>query len=267
MGPECPDAENPALKVIVSGKGGVGKTTIAGSLARQLARRGHVVVALDCDPSPNLGIPLGLSHDEFLSIRPVFNELVDSGHTHNDAKPDPEELLRRLHSSTPDGVMLLATGEVVRRADACMCCGSHASTRDLLKELHAEDRMLIADLEAGLNDLIWANPKPDDMLLAVAEPTVKSRDIAMRACQMSKSLGVTRILGIANRCTRPGDAEAAEAEMGVPVFSIPEDPALARADAAGVAALDMDPSSPAMVAIGLLAERVIETAAVAVPAG
>lgn len=237
------------MKIAVAGKGGVGKTTISGTLARMLARRGHSVIALDCDPSPNLGIPLGLSHDELLSIHPVFNTLVESGHTHNDVKPDPEELLRRCQTIGADGVVLLATGEVVRRGDACMCCGSHASTRALFSDLSGEGRVIVADLEAGLNDLLWAKPGPADMLLCVAEPSVKSIDIAARAGRIGQALGVTSIFGIANRCRSAEDEERLSAALGVPVFTVPEDPAMARADQLGLAPLDLDSGSPAMQAI------------------
>jgi hypothetical protein len=55
--------------------------------------------------------------------------------------------------------------------------------------------------------------------------------------------------------------------LGVPVFAVPEDPALARADMLGVAPLDLDASSPAMLAIAAIAERVAETEAAAAPVG
>lgn len=247
------------MKIAVAGKGGVGKTTIAGTLARLLARRGHTVLALDCDPSPNLGIPLGLTHDQLLGIRPVFNTLVESGHTHRDPRPDPEELLRRCQTAAADGVTLLATGEVVRRGDACMCCGSHASTRALFSDLSAGDRIIVADLEAGLNDLLWAKPGPEDMLICVAEPSVKSIDIAARACRIGLALGVTRRLGIANRCAQPDDEARVAAALGVPVFAVPEDAHLARADLLGVAPLDLEPRSPAMAALDRVAAHLAET--------
>jgi len=72
------------MKVVVTGKGGSGKTTVAGTLARHLARRGHRVVAVDCDPSPNLGLTLGLPPDRVESLEAVLNGLVAAGHTHHD---------------------------------------------------------------------------------------------------------------------------------------------------------------------------------------
>lgn len=255
------------MKIAVGGKGGVGKTTISGSLARQLARNGHTVIALDCDPSPNMGIPLGLTHDQLFAVKPVFNFLVESGHTHHDPKPDPEDMLRRLGTAAADGVTLLATGEVVRRDDACMCCGSHASTRSLFGDLAGDGRFVVGDLEAGLNDLIWAKPASEDTLLAVAEPSVKSIDIARRAVRIGQALGLTRIYGIANRVRTPEDERAVAQALGVEIFVVPEDASLARADMLGVAPLDLDADSPAMLAVAAIAERVAQPEASAAPVG
>ena len=248
------------MKIAVGGKGGVGKTTISGTLSRLLARNGNTVIALDCDPSPNMGIPLGLTHDQLLSVKAVFNHLVESGHTHHDPKPDPEDMLNRLGTTTADGVILLATGEVVRRDDACMCCGSHASTRSLFGDLVGDGRIIVGDLEAGLNDLIWAHPGAEDTLLAVCEPSVKSIDIARRAVRIGGVLGLTRIFAIANRVRTPEDERAVAEATGVPVLVVPEDPVLAQADMLGVAPLDLDASSPAMQAIAAIAARITEPA-------
>ncbi len=242
------------MKIVVTGKGGSGKTTVAGSLARLLARQGQPVVAVDCDPSPNLGITLGLPADRVESMEAVLNGLIASGHTHHDPKPDPEQLLARFGVDTPDGVRLVATGRIERQPDACMCCGSHVATRELFSELTADDRVVIADLEAGLNDLLWARPQPGDLVLAVTEPSAKAVEIARRACAIAQRLGVQRVIGVANRCT-DGDAAAIAGTLGVPTVGVPADRVVERADHLAVAPLDVDPASPAMTALGRLAAR------------
>ena len=80
------------MKIAVCGKGGSGKSTISGALARHLARQGHKVVALDCDPNPNLGISLGVPRESVESMSPILNALIDSGHTHKDPKIEAEVL-------------------------------------------------------------------------------------------------------------------------------------------------------------------------------
>jgi len=241
------------MKIAVCGKGGSGKSTISGALARHLARQGHKVVALDCDPNPNLGISLGVPREEVESMQPILNALLDAGHTHKDPKIEAEELLSRYGVDAPEGIRLVATGKIERPSSDCLCCGSHNTTRQFFGELSSEDRIVLADLEAGLNDLIWAKPGPGDVVLAVTEGSAKSVEIARRACRLAEELGVARIIGISNRTVSDVDAKRITEELGVETFTIPEDRAIEDADHLGVAAMDADPSAPAVVAIGELA--------------
>lgn len=245
------------MKIVITGKGGVGKTTVAGSLARQLARRGQDVVAVDCDPSPNLGITLAMSPDAVENLEPVLNGLMASGYTHHDPKPDAEDLLRRFGVDAGDGVRLVATARIERIPKACMCCGSHNSTRELFSDLSGDDRVVIADLEAGLNDLLWARPKSDDVVLAVADTSAKAVEIARRACRIAESMGVGRVIAVANRCATPADADRVRDALGVSVFAIPEDEVVGQADHEGVGPLDVAAESPAMDAVGQLAALLV----------
>ena len=151
----------------------------------------------------------------------------------------------------------MATGKIERPSGACLCCGSHNTTRQFFGDLPADDRIVLADLEAGLNDLVWVKPGPDDVVLAVTEGSAKSVEIARRACRMAEEMGVTRILAIANRTVSEADVARIAEELGVEVFTVPEDPAIEKADHEGVAAIDADPESPAIVAVGELATRLV----------
>lgn len=239
------------MKIVITGKGGAGKTTIAGALARHLAHAGHAVVALDCDPNPMLGITLGFGPERTEAAPAVLNKLVEMGHTHNDPDPDPEGLLGQFGVEGPDGLRLLTVGRVEQLEGACVCCGSHSTTRKLFSNLPHEGRIVLADLEAGLNDLIWAHPGRQDVVVAVAEPSAKGVEIVRRACQISETLGVSRLVAVANRASA-ADAEDLSRITGVPAFAIPEDPAVAAADREGAAPYDTDPTSPAVLAIGEL---------------
>jgi CO dehydrogenase nickel-insertion accessory protein CooC1 len=134
--------------------------------------------------------------------------------------------------------------------------GIGAATAAVLAE--RGDRVVVADLEAGLNDLIWAKPGADDVVLAVSEGSEKSVEIARRAVVVAEELGVTRIIGVANRSVSEEDAARVAEQLGVgEVFNIPEDPAVEHADQLGVAPMDADPTSPAMIAVGQLAQLVV----------
>ncbi len=251
------------MRIAVTGKGGAGKSTISGALGRHFADQGHKVVAVDADPNPNLGISLGVDPGTVESMRPILNALLDSGHTHNDPTPPAEELLERYGVEAPHGVTLVATGKIERPSDACLCCGSHNTTRQFFADLTADGRIVIADLEAGLNDLIWLRPKPEDVVLAVTETSAKSFEIARRAVQLAQEMGVVRIIGVANRAGSALDAEEVAEQLGVTdVVIVPEDPAIERADHAGRSPFDAEPSSPAMVALGRLAGRLAEPAVI-----
>lgn len=246
------------MRIAVTGKGGVGKSTISGTLARQLADRGHEVVAVDADPNPNLGISLGVAREQVETMRPILNALLDSGHTHNDPTPAAEDLLARFGVDAPHGVRLVATGKIERPTDSCLCCGSHNTTRQFFAELSADDRMVLADLEAGLNDLLWTNPKAGDVVLAITEPSAKAVEVARRACRIAEEMGVTRILGVANRAQNAHEAARISEALGVDAISVPEDSAVHLADEMGIAPMDADSGSPAMVAIGALADWITE---------
>lgn len=248
------------MRIAATGKGGSGKSTITGALARQLARRGHKVVVVDADPNPNVGIALGVDRDTVESMRPILNALLDSGHTHGDPQPPAEELLARFGVDAPEGVRLVATGKIERPSDACLCCGSHNTTRQFFSELPADDRIVVADLEAGLNDLIWTRPGAGDIVLVVTEGSAKSVEIARRSVQLAGEMGVARIIAVANRTLTKTDTERIAAELGVPVFVVPEDPAVEAADRLGVAPIDADPHSPAMLAIAVLSDLLLAPA-------
>lgn len=245
------------MKIAITGKGGAGKTMLAGALARHLARDGHAVLAVDADPNPNLGLSLGVPAESVEGITSIFTALVDSGYTHDQPMPDPDDLVERYGIAATDGVTLVATGRIERPTDACLCCGSHMTTRRFFGDLPEDERVVIADLEAGLNDLIWARPGPDDVVVVVAEPSAKSVEIAAGAARLAEEMGVKRVLAVANRATGEQDVERLAQAVGTDVIRIPDDPAVADADQRGVAVFDAAPEAPSMVAVGHVADALV----------
>ena len=97
------------MKLAVVGKGGSGKTTTSAVVARTLARRGHSVVALDCDSNPNLGISLGVGDDQTEALVSM-REALDEGQEQH--APGWDELLDRFGSDAPDGVRLAVVSRI-----------------------------------------------------------------------------------------------------------------------------------------------------------
>lgn len=98
-----------AFKIAVVGKGGSGKTTTSGILARSMARRGVSVIALDCDTNPNLGISLGVGDGETERLAAMRQVLDDEGTGH---APSWDELMDRFGSDAPDGVRLAVVSRI-----------------------------------------------------------------------------------------------------------------------------------------------------------
>ena len=97
------------MKVALIGKGGSGKTAIAGVLARTFARAGRDVIALDCDANPNLGISLGVGLEATERLAAIRQSLDDGGAEH---APGVEELLERFGVLWPDGVRLAVVTQI-----------------------------------------------------------------------------------------------------------------------------------------------------------
>lgn len=238
------------MKVLVSGKGGVGKTTVAATVARLLARRGLEVTAVDGDANPNLAVALGLGAG-YAGVRSMRNVIGAPSHSH-----DIADLTREFGVRAPDGVRVMQTGEVNRPGEGCLCCGSHMTLRDVLARLPADgEHWVVADLEPGASDLIWAHPKPDDLLLLVTDGSVKSLEVAHLLRSVAEQFGLRRILVVANRWSAGVD-RTREMLPGLDVFQVPEDEQLRLASRRDAAVLDAAAGSPAVAALSRLSDAV-----------
>lgn len=99
------------MKLVVAGKGGSGKTTISGTLARTLARRGHPVIALDCDTNPMLGVSLGVGAEETDRLVATRQAVEDGSATH---QPTIGGILTAFGTDAPDGVRLVVVSRIDR---------------------------------------------------------------------------------------------------------------------------------------------------------
>ena len=104
------------MKVAVVGKGGAGKTTVSGTIARLIARQGLEVVALDCDANPNLGLSLGLSVAETERLAAV-RQALDAEETEH--APTVPEILERFGTPGPDGVRLVVVTKIENFKPGC----------------------------------------------------------------------------------------------------------------------------------------------------
>lgn len=237
------------MKIAVAGKGGVGKTTVSGTLARSLARAGHRVLALDADVNPMLGVSLGVGAEQ-TDLLVAARQAVAAGEAEHE--PSLEGLIRRFGADAPDGVRLVVASRLDVINPGCHCCG--VNPENLVRDLEHGERTVVCDLEAGLSTLERLDPGQVDVVLVVTNPTAKSLDVARRAIELAGDRA--EIIVIANRVRDDSDIELMREVLGDrELVVIPEDPVVVAADRDGGAPIDLDPGCPAVVAVRALAVR------------
>ncbi len=219
------------MKLAVTGKGGVGKTTIAALLAEASLRHGNRVIAIDADPDANLAPTLG--HPDPASIVPLsdrkelINERVGSGSMIR-LNPRVDDLVDTLGVEV-NGIRLMVLGTIPKGGSGCFCSPSALLRAFLAHTLAQPSEWVILDMEAGLEHLGRGSSRNVDSLLVVVEPNPRSLETAERIRVLARDLGITRVLAVANKIASAGDLRLIEQGMhDVPLAAaVPYSPRLA----------------------------------------
>jgi CO dehydrogenase maturation factor len=203
------------MKIAVSGKGGVGKTLIAGGLARGFVERGLKTMAIDADSSPNLALTLGLSTEEARKIVPISEntELVESktGTGYSGVYRlsfTVDDIVREYSVNTPFGVNLIVMGTVRSMGSGCMCA-PNAVVRALLRHLIVErNEAVILDMEAGVEHIGRGTAQRVDALLVVADANLKSLEVAKHIHDLATKAGMKQIFLVGNKIMNETQKEA-----------------------------------------------------------
>ena len=249
------------MKIAITGKGGVGKTTIAGTLARIFADRGMMVYAVDADPDANLASAIGIGPEAAAAIIPI-SELGELIRERTGAEPGSSSPVFRLNPKVDDiperfsteahGVRLLRLGTVKKGGGGCVCPES-ALLKSLLSHLMLNEReVVLVDMEAGIEHLGRATARGVDAMLVVVEPGRRSIQTAEAITRLAGEIGITNIMLVVNKVTPADTGFCTDLNQGFEVIGcLPLSEDVRQADLNGLAPFDAAPEYVKLVA-GLL---------------
>jgi CO dehydrogenase maturation factor len=248
------------MKVAIAGKGGAGKTTISGTLARQLARQGYEVLALDNDLNPNLPLTVGVPAERMTDLPTMSADIVQVVDGRLELTMTLDEIREAHALDAPDGVTVLVAHEPKKADTGCMGRYHQAMRAVVGAAPNSQNYICILDTEASTEHLKVGTAKHADVLYAVVEPYYKSLESGRRILALARDLGIQHLALLANK-VRDGDLEivqrfADEHDLGV-IGAIPYDDCFFHAERAAVAPIDFAPDAPAVVAIGKLARKLV----------
>ncbi len=243
------------LRAVIAGKGGVGKSTVTALMARQLARRGCPVLAVDADEQRNLAATLGFAPDAAAALVPVADqaEYIEEKTGAMGLvclNPDTSDVVERLAATGPDGVRLLAMGSVRQAAGGCLCPENSLLSATISGMRLRRGEVILMDTHAGVEHFGRALARGFDQAFVVVDPTYNALQVGLDAARLSRELGIDGIHLVINRTRGEADESRVLDKIGSfgfsSVHSLPYDER----------ALDCEPSVETLLAGSPLAEAV-----------
>ncbi len=204
------------MKIAITGKGGVGKTTFSSILARLYAEENRSVLAVDVDPDANLGLALGFSEEEISNIKPI-SEMKELAEERTGSSPDNFGKFFKINPKVDDipdkfaietnGVKFLIMGSVDTGGAGCVC-PEHVMLKRLISHLVIQNEdVVIMDMEAGLEHLGRGTASNMEQFIVVIEPGSRSIQTYNKVKKLAKDIGVRQVKVVANKVKSKEDEE------------------------------------------------------------
>lgn len=246
------------MKIVVSGKGGVGKTTLSGTLAKLFSDKGYKVIAVDSDPAMNLHTSMGMENPppifEFKDL--IKERTVISNGVYN-LNPKVEDI-PDLYSSQKGNIKLIVMGTIEKGGEGCIC-PENAFLKALLRHMILKrNEFLILDTEAGLEHLGRNTAEKFDLMLVLIEPSNKAIETANRIYNLSKEIGIKEIYGIGNKVSSKEQEDFISSHTKFKVMAfIPFDDIVTEADMRNLPLVEHDANSKALKAMEKISDELL----------
>ena len=244
------------MKLAISGKGGVGKTTFSALLARTLDKQGKHVLAIDADPDANFAAALGIEDSD--KITPIA-EMKDLIFERTEAKPGTIGGFFKINPKVDDlpdalsvkkgNIKLMRLGGVPKGGGGCICPESTLLKALVMHIVLARDEVVVLDMEAGIEHLGRATAQAVDKLIIVVEPGRRSIDTAANIKRLAAEIRLDNIAVVGNKIRSEKDEQFLTKHLSDFEFLgfLPYDDALIEADLEGISPYDVNSPSNAHV--------------------
>ena len=204
------------MKIAVTGKGGVGKTTFSSMLSRMFADDGYRVVSVDADPDANLGLALGFPKEVYETIVHI-SEMKNLVNERTSAETGTFNKMFKLNPKVDDipdkyckeynGVRLLTLGTVDSGGSGCVC-PEHVLLKRLCSHLILQNKdVVVMDMEAGIEHLGRGTAQGVDAFIVVVEPGERSLQTYRKVKRLGTDIGVKKVFVVGNKVRNKSDED------------------------------------------------------------